>query len=425
MFRKGRKVTLGSLVIFLALLVVHKQQGVRTQDQWVFKPFRQLKETVIYKDASPMNISHNVTTMQLMYQRRDKLPGFKELLRLVQNRKPQVTLQINGTSIVEDGLFWSHDVEEEIFADDSDRDIDGEISFMQRSVIAGITDQYVGGKGSNYLVYLKDGTKLFARHRTKCLAIAEIATFHMSRLLGMNIVPTSILTLANPTVPQWNDPKVRLRLRSVGLHGDDHVTLSLWMNNFSENVSFPHILLRGDKKIHIQNAMLREMTSQEVAYLAQWTDLVLLDFITLHTDRVTRALRTLDGAIKDPWLLNVKVKNLIRKGRKLWLIDNEATATFSSKITPLTRDLLYHLRLLDSTCVFRRSTVERMLWLRYYGNASASLMTVILDAEPFIKADDIRNCKNDLPFVLDARIDIIFRHIVSCLHEAQVTFVNN
>ncbi|XP_077870325.1 four-jointed box protein 1-like [Saccoglossus kowalevskii] len=290
---------------------------------------------------------------------------FKQLLRLVNNHKHHVTLEKNSTTIIEDGIFWSKEIEQ-------------------------------------------------------LIPSAEILTFYLSRLLGMDNVQMVVLTHPDPYTEQWKDLKVRTQLLNREWLPTDDVTLSMW-TSLSENVSFPRIFLQNERKLHVHNSLLQDMTLMELGDLAQWTDMVLLDFIVLHVDRVTRAMRTTEAAIKDPWLLDVNIKNIGRKGRKFWLFDNEAAFLFVPQINVPKIDRTYHNKLLKSTCVFRRKTVERLLWLHYSRDVESILKEVVLLYEPAIDWRNTLSCRynNVMTSLLHERIHTVYQHILSCLNAIQ------
>ncbi|XP_077985534.1 four-jointed box protein 1-like [Glandiceps talaboti] len=355
-----------------------------------------------------------------------KSDSFKDILKLIQNRKPKSTTSVRGTSIIEDDIFWSRDVENIIPAESYDDTVQEEITLMRNSVVGAMTDQTVRGKVLNSLLTMQGGGKILAKYRTKCLSIAEVSTFYLSRMLGMNNVPTTVLTKPDPSSRQWNDPNVRTQLQEKGWQPDDYITMNMWITEFTEDVSFPTCLLRNEKQLWAHNAMLQDMTLDDISDLAQWSDMVLLDYLIFHTDRVTRTLRTITSAIKEPWLLDLKIKNLGRRGRNFWLIDNEATAAFAARIKPTTVDSDYHNYLLNSTCIFRRSTVENIVWLYYQGGLDNLLERTVVENEPLVNIEDIIQCKSDSLFqkswtILEQRLQQVYQHIITCLSQVNTS----
>lgn len=100
-----------------------------------------------------------------------------------------------------------------------------------------------------------------------------------------------------------------------------------------------------------------------------------------------------DGAAQEsnPDIMRQSVRNLRCQwpSGKLWLIDNESGLLDAYMLlygpnagSSGTQFLQFHRRVLQSTCLFRRRTVRRLLWLLEQSSPSHHLESVAADSDP-------------------------------------------
>lgn len=128
-----------------------------------------------------------------------------------------------------------------------------------------------------------------------------------------------------------------------------------------------------------------------------------------------------DAADKEgkPSILQETIHNLVRSKSTggLWLIDNESGLLDSySLLYGATgkdgRFLTFHKQMLDTICLFRRQTVERIRWLHSSQNAGGILKQLVKTLEPLftpVKREKEINRR------LQERIAEVNDHIEKCL----------
>jgi len=143
---------------------------------------------------------------------------------------------------------------------------------------------------------------------------------------------------------------------------------------------------------------LADLTLKEAAEVAEWSDLVVFDFLTGNYDRVSSMQDTAEKE-DQPEILSETVHNLAKSSQTggLWLLDNESglfdayTLLFpSQEMGPAAQNEALRFRamqtdLLQTTCIFRRQTVDRVFNLYKAGDAAGLLDAFLSRAEPLYR----------------------------------------
>jgi four-jointed box protein 1 len=119
-------------------------------------------------------------------------------------------------------------------------------------------------------------------------------SFYLSRLLGINNVPT--VALVNTSDHIWNN--VWNNSLSKEWRRNTTVALIEWIDNLRRD-RMPSLILDAlinNKTIRSNDIRLKNMTSAELVELMQWSDLLIFDYITGNYDRVASMQ---DAALKE------------------------------------------------------------------------------------------------------------------------------
>lgn len=140
--------------------------------------------------------------------------------------------------------------------------------------------------------------------------------------------------------------------------------------------------------------------------LIQWTDMIVFDYITGNVDRIVNNLHNQQWNKQS---LTNSAHNLFKAEDFLIFLDNESGLLHSYRILDRYKHL--HDRLLNSTCIFRRKTVEK---LKSIGNNVDSLLI-----KEFKRIEPV--FERYLPYlpeksvaILKKRIKNVLDHIRSC-----------
>lgn len=361
---------------------------------------------------------------------KNKLQNSKTPVDIVKETDPAKLLGIDGRTIVEDGMFWSSEVEKEAPKGFSDSYV---AQFRTRVREMRVVDVQPPswdrcGRPKNQFITLSDGSQMCARYRSPhdYLIQGEVMSFYLARLLGIGNVP--IVVLSQVDRGQWASAGVQKQLKIAGWLGNATVALIQWIKDLDRDRMPPLLLnaLRTQRNVTVTTEELTVMMSAELSELLQWSDLIVFDYITGNYDRVASMQ---DAAEKEekPSILMETVHNLAksRNTQGLWFIDNESGLldAYSLLYTPTQlqqqsqsgRFLSFHRDVLSTMCVFRRSTYERVKWLRDQSDPLKLLVDAILREDPlFASLRDI-SINKELGLHFRDRIDDVYRHMQTCL----------
>lgn len=134
---------------------------------------------------------------------------------------------------------------------------------------------------------------------------------------------------------------------------------------------------------------LKELSKKDLIQLLQWSDLLVFDYLTGNYDRVAYMQ---DAAQKEgrPQILSGTIHNLVRRKTTdaLWLLDNESGLMDAYTLLYSTADPIqssrfhaFHKQMLESMCIFRRSTMEAVLGLHRHPEPHVVLVDFVKQHE--------------------------------------------
>ena len=225
-------------------------------------------------------------------------------------------------------------------------------------------------KPLNRLATLEDGTKVCCR----TLQIGNIYSYHLNWLLGLRNVPPITAVEVNLTNEKWKS----VHGVAKGARWQDGMTIVMepFINNLTEVYNLPYFNDNETSILTVPVAEKLPLTPLARKMMVQWSDMILFDFLTGHTDR------TVYNNHKQP------VENLYKTpSSKLVLIDNESTFMKGYQSDMFYNRDYYKITslFLRRTCAFRRHTIEGILSLERHSNDSGSPLTVL---QNYIKEND-------------------------------------
>ena len=137
-----------------------------------------------------------------------------------------------------------------------------------------------------------DGVHGCARYREpdQQLVLGQVMSFYLARLLGLHNVPAVVLSQVDPNHPVWRDAmedvtRSEWRLGSM-------VSIAQWIPHLTGD-TMPSILVSAlashttiDTSEHNDVTLsLHHLSVGEAAQLAQWSDLLVFDYLTGNDDR--------------------------------------------------------------------------------------------------------------------------------------------
>lgn len=261
------------------------------------------------------------------------------------------------------------------------------------------------GRNTNRLATLSDGSRACVRYGVdQDQVLGETLCYHLAILLGINNVLPLALTKPDPSSQQWS--VVRDSIEALNWSSDAIVSLTQWVPS-AHRVPIP-VQFRRARGVCPASWTLENMSSSDLRDFMQWTDLVLFDYLTANFDRIASHLFSLQW---DRRAMERPTNNLLRttKGRLLF-IDNEAGLIHGYRVLDHWEHL--HQTLLNSTCMFRERTVQRLAELTRSRSAAQQLRRVYQAREPF--ARELGFLSEAQMATLQNRVDTLYRHFQQC-----------
>lgn len=294
---------------------------------------------------------------------------------------------------VSEGIFWSPYVEKMVPKGFSDEEVFNYTASIQSLEVHSVEPASWNkcGRPKNAYIVLRDKRVVCARYRDSDVRfiLGEALSFYLSRLLGLDNVPAVVLSTTS--AGQWSAQN----LKTLDWSKDKLVALIQWipnMDSFSSYVKIPERILKAYESgkpilgVHLKNATLQEITE-----LQQWGTLFLFDYLTGNYDRVA-SMQDAAYEEKKPSIITEKIRNLFKstKTNKLWLIDNEsglldAYDLIYNEESGGARFLTFHKQMLQTMCVFQKSTVTAIQRLLQEENPHVSLFNYGMAHDPVLK----------------------------------------
>ncbi|XP_068218991.1 uncharacterized protein [Palaemon carinicauda] len=337
------------------------------------------------------------------------------------------------------------------------------------------------GRPKNQWLEMSSGEAACARYRypDDYLLVGEVLSFYLSRVLTLGHVPPVVLS--QPSGTPWQH--VAEEMRRAGWGEAPVVVLTPWIPDLvrdhmpsilinalmtSETLSSisadknlkdsppPNNTIKKKKKTaerdlkgHEGNTIggetdlkgveaaaqtlgelkrnIRALSERDLIKLLQWSDLLVFDYLTGNYDRVAYMQ---DAAEKEGRLrvLSGTVHNLVRSKATdaLWLLDNESGLIDAYALLYGTADPdqsnrfhLFHRQMLESMCIFRRSTMEVILGLHRHQEPHVFLVNFAKRHEPLfhLLPDPLQNPLFVKYFPV--RVKEVHDWITSCINKVQ------
>ncbi|KAH8407425.1 hypothetical protein KR222_000843 [Zaprionus bogoriensis] len=369
---------------------------------------------------------------------------------LAKTKKPQQEsrdLQLESAGIIESDIYWGERVEKALptgFAAEDQHD----------------WERYVAGEGQvlrlepgcgrmqNRLVVFADGRRACARYRQNTDQIqGEIFSYYLGQLLNISNLAPSAATVIDTTTPSW----------SAALGGITQaqwkerrpVVLTRWLSDL-EPAGIPqpfqplerHLnkhdvwnLTQQLQREDHQSRMLEESRTgpsstlgstasstassavllQRLIELAQWSDLIVFDYLIANLDRVVNNLYNFQWNAD---IMAAPAHNLARQRQTQLLVflDNESGLLHGYRL--LKKYEAYHSLLLDNLCIFRRPTIQALQ--RLAGDAGgAGGAAAGRQLREIFERTTSANVRDVLPALPDKSIKILAERIDRVLAQVQ------
>lgn len=279
---------------------------------------------------------------------------------------------------------------------------------VRRKRVVSVEDSKKGSwaaaRSLNLFVTLEDEMVFMKRRSNPYQRQGELYSYYLNAYLGLWNAPPVALLCVN-TTHQWKD--VVKQMLPLGISKTSCLIAAQYVKGLKSAVYVPERVQQGI------NAQSVSSTPAELSHLMQWSDMIVLDYLCGHSDRL------MDSLFFSPLNLEQYVRpvaNVIQtKTGDLVLIDHEAT--FHKSYGTARRSDAQHCRqmhFLKKVSVFRRSTVENICQMCGYDDPASVLEEYIQIHDPVslsiaskLAREDRIEFKNRLSTVCDITCELL------------------
>lgn len=317
---------------------------------------------------------------------------------------------VESDGMIEDGIFWGRKVEDALPKGYGVEDNKLWSAYVKSAV--GVRLEQGCGRMQNRLVTFQDGTQGCVRYRQNLDQIqGELFSFYLAQLLHLPNLAPSAVSLVDLKAPNWQN--LPTEISSAQWVTNRPIVITKYISNL-DTANIPKSFRTPEVQLTPQQ--LTNSSIKDYSELAQWSDLIIFDYLTANLDRVVNNLYNKQWNVN---IMEAPAHNLARSTEDdlLVFLDNESGLLHGYRL--LQKYEPYHVLLLENLCVFRRSTVAALERLRVDKNIGALL------SEMFEKNTDvkIREFLPPLPSksvkILSERLEKVHNQINKCRRETK------
>lgn len=356
-------------------------------------PFRVINLKRSNKGNSKKYINIDYTDINRNSNANDRLHGRPRKLAYTKtNDKP--------FDIINNNIFWGKIIEDALPTGFNSDHVNAWNDYVNKNAIVKLE---IGcGRMQNRLVTFRSGRKACARYRQNTDQIqGELFSFYLGRLLNLTNLAPSASSIIDLDSSAWSSAAQDIQAaqwkvqRPVVLtdwiHGLEAANIPALfqpmerhLNKFDVknitlglDVKHPKNLLHHLGNIkpnpiwnqlpvveHISDIEFNRTVQQKLIELAQWSDLIVFDYLIANLDRVVNNLYNFQWNVD---IMTAPAHNLARKSdsQLLVFLDNESGLLHGYRL--LKKYETYHGLLLNNLCVFRQPTIEALQQLQSDG----------------------------------------------------------
>lgn len=400
--------------------------------RYVSVSFTGEKDHKFKKDIYPKSLTEDMKNIL-----KDNKEDFKHSLNF------NKTFLVNEKTVLYGNVFWGPEVEDAMPQGYGPSTTAIWESYTNQSEV--IKMESGCGRMQNRLVTFKDGIQACVRYRQNTDQIqGEIFSFYVAKLMNITNLAPSVVKVVDLKDKLWQN--VANEVSTAQWYSNRAVVLTQYIPSL-ESATIPDIFKPSNRhlnKYDILKMSLKESESKDILIdklkdkklkkkkernfdhidlklnkktidkfveLAQWSDLIIFDYLTANLDRIVNNLFNFQWNIN---IMDGPAHNLARKmdSGLLLFLDNESGLLHGYRL--LKKYNVYHSLMLDNLCVFRKTTISALkeLFETQTVGAKLSLMfheknnAVIRDILPPLPEKNIK--------ILHERIGKVLSQVEKC-----------
>ncbi|CAH1107521.1 unnamed protein product [Psylliodes chrysocephalus] len=321
-----------------------------------------------------------------------------------------------GYELIEDGIFWGKQIENSLPEGYKDKKHGIWEDYVKNAVA--IKMENGCGRMQNRLITFQDGLKGCVRYRQNTDQIqGELFSFYLAKILNLPNLAPSTVSVVDLKQPLWQN--LRNEIAAAQWNSNRPIVLTQFITNLKSS-NIPNVfkpIERHLNKFDVINMTKNELLDKNdmnkmLVELAQWSDLIIFDYLTANLDRIVNNLYNYQWNVN---IMDAPAHNLARKSDSdlLVFLDNESGLLHGYRL--LKKYEIYHSILLENLCIFRRPTADKIKKLRNDKNIGFLLRGMFEK----LNSDSVKDILPTLPDksvkILNERIEKVHNQILKFL----------
>ncbi|KAK4878361.1 hypothetical protein RN001_010867 [Aquatica leii] len=330
---------------------------------------------------------------------------------------PPISFLQPDNTLIEDGIYWGYRIENALPEGYLEEKHDAWTTYVRKGVAVKL--QNGCGRMQNRLLSFEDGRQGCVRYRQNTDQIqGELFSFYLAQILKLpNLAPSTVTTVILDS-PLWKN--LENDIAAAQWHSNRPVVITQYISNLDSS-NIPAVFKPIER--HLNKFDVFNMTGSNVnvldngsviknlVELAQWSDLIVFDYLTANLDRIVNNLYNYQWNVN---IMDAPAHNLAKKldTNLLVFLDNESGLLHGYRL--LKKYEIYHSVLLDNLCLFRKPTVEVIRSLKKHKNVGHLLRNMfekrnnpqVKDVLPSLPEKSIK--------ILNERIEKVYNQILKC-----------
>ncbi|CAH2002683.1 unnamed protein product [Acanthoscelides obtectus] len=320
--------------------------------------------------------------------------------------------------LVENGIYWGKNVEKAL--PEGYREEKHELwgDYVKKAVV--IKMENGCGRMQNRLVTFADGLKGCVRYRQNTDQIqGELFSFYLAKILDLPNLAPSTVSVVDLKQPLWQN--IRNEIASAQWNSNRPIVLTQFISNLNA-ANIPAVFKPAER--HLNKFDVMNITKNKIldpddlirnfVELAQWSDLIIFDYLTANLDRIVNNLYNYQWNAN---IMDAPAHNLAKKSDSSLLVflDNESGLLHGYRL--LKKYEIYHSILLENLCIFRRHTADKIKQLKVQGNIGYLLRALFEKQNSDTVKDILPTIPDKSVKILNERIDKVYQQILKCESE--------
>lgn len=322
---------------------------------------------------------------------------------------------LTNSDYVENGIYWGKKVEKSLPEGYRDQKHSLWSEYVNKAVAIRLENGC--GRMQNRLVTFQDGLKGCVRYRQNTDQIqGELFSFYLAQILKLPNLAPSAVSIVDLNSPLWTN--LHNEIATAQWNSNRPIVLTQFISNLN-SANIPAVfkpLERHLNKFDVINMTKNGLLDnndllKNLVELAQWSDLIIFDYLTANLDRIVNNLYNYQWNVN---IMDAPAHNLARKSDSelLVFLDNESGLLHGYRL--LKKYEIYHSILIDNLCVFRRQTANIIKKLKTKGNIGMLLRDMFEKRNSATVKDILPTLPDKSVKILNERIDRVYAQITKC-----------